>query len=110
MTYPQDWAIGLALEAAGLDNDETNITDAKKPAGHPAYKAISRSILAHARLIEQTQPAPVAIELQCARDACAETFPDQARIFLPGQTDSWPSARAARRAIELYKDRTRERG
>lgn len=105
---PSDWAIGIALEAAGLDNDDQNIADAKQPAG---YKAISLSILAHARLIEQTQPAPVAIELQCARDACAEVWPRvRGRILEGGYDDEKESGVfAAIKAIELYKERSRER-
>lgn len=111
---PSDWAIGIALEAADLANDEQNIADTKKPAGHPSYRAISRSILAHARLIEQTQPAPVAIELQCARDALAvmeraQGADDYAEAVELGAHDDSRNVAIALKAIELYKERTRER-
>lgn len=69
---PADWAIKDALGAAGLDDDPLNISAVKVKS--ECRTATSRSILAHARLIELTFPAPVDRKLLVAREAIAHVL------------------------------------
>jgi hypothetical protein len=72
--FPADWALKAAIIAGGPDDYEYDPDDlriVKNPASSLQTRRLSRSILAHARLIEQTQPAPVDRKLLVAREAAA---------------------------------------
>lgn len=75
LPLPADWAIKAAIIAgapADYDFSPVDMRIVKDPSGQiMPVQRLSKSILAHARLIEQTQPAPVDRALLVAREAAA---------------------------------------
>lgn len=110
---PADWALKAAVIAAGPDDYEYDPEDlriVKNPPSNLLPWRLSKSIIAHARLIEQTQQAPVDRKMLVAREAaaqCAEERGPQytcfAAQFRAGDADEMRVIDVTTRGIELWE-------
>lgn len=109
---PADWAIKAAIIAGAPDDydyapDDLRIV--KNPADQNVFlQRLSLGIIAHARLIEQTQPAPVDRKLLVAREAVAQVmavdgFPRLEHDAREGEVDNFYPVRACLKFHELWE-------